>query len=246
MTAPLAIDPTLDPARIAPVFRRLGRIHLPGILDPGAAARVGEAIGGDQVPWVKSWRTTGPSLDGSLEAFEAMSGPDRAAFDADMTKAASDGFCFQFDAWRLSDDILAGKRRGGALAPLEAVHDLVNSEAFLGFIRTITGVPDCAYSDTMVSRYRSGDFLSAHDDAIAGKKRLFAYVLNFTPVWRADWGGVLTFLDEDGHVAEGYSPVFNALNIFTVPQAHAVSMVIPYANKPRLSVTGWIRSARDD
>lgn len=241
MTVPLAIDPALDPARIAPVFAQMGRIHLPGVFSPEAAAEVGAAIAGD-VPWVKSWRTTGPSLDGPLADFEGLTPDLRAAFDADMARAARDGFCFQFDAWRLSDDMLAGKRRGGALAPLEAVHDFLNGEAFLRFVRTLTGEPRCAYCDVMVSRYRAGDFLSAHDDDIAGKKRLFAYVLNFTPVWRADWGGVLLFLDEDGHVAEGYSPTFNALNLFSVPQAHAVSYVAPFAAGPRLSITGWVRS----
>lgn len=241
MTVPLAIDPALDPARIAPVFARMGRIHLPGVFSPEAAAEVGAAIAGD-VPWVKSWRTTGPSLDGPLADFEGLTPDLRAAFDADMALAAKDGFCFRFDAWRLSDDILAGKRRGGALAPLEAVHDFLNGEAFLHFVRTLTGEPRCAYCDVMVSRYRAGDFLSAHDDDIAGKKRLFAYVLNFTPVWRADWGGVLLFLDEDGHVAEGYSPTFNALNLFSVPQAHAVSYVAPFAAGPRLSITGWVRA----
>ena len=242
MTAPLAIDPALDPARIAPVYRRLGRIHLPGFLDPAGAAAAGQVIGGDQVPWIKSWRTTGPSVDSALADFEGLSPEARAAFDAEMTVAAREGFCFRFDAWRLSDDILAGKRRGGALAPLEAIYDLVNGEAFLDFVRTLTGEPACAYSDAMVSRYRGGDFLSAHHDDLPGQNRLFAYVLNLTPVWRADWGGVLTFLDDDGHVAEGYSPVFNALNLFTVPQAHAVSYVAPFAAEPRLSVTGWVRA----
>lgn len=241
MTLPLAIDPALDPARIAPVFARMGRIHLPGVFSPEAAAEVGAAIAGE-VPWVKSWRTTGPSLDGPLADFEGLTPDLRAAFDADMARAAKDGFCFRFDAWRLSDDILAGKRRGGAMAPLEAVHDFLNGEAFLKFVRTLTGEPRCAYCDVMVSRYRAGDFLSAHDDDIAGKKRLFAYVLNFTPVWRADWGGVLIFLDEDGHVAEGYAPTFNALNLFSVPQAHAVSYVAPFAAGPRLSITGWVRA----
>lgn len=241
MTVPLAIDPALDPARIAPVFARMGRIHLPGVFSPEAAAEVGAAVAGD-VPWVKSWRTTGPSLDGPLADFEGLTPDLRAAFDADMARAAKDGFCFRFDAWRLSDDILAGKRRGGALAPLEAIHDFLNGEAFLRFVRTLTGEPRCAYCDVMVSRYRAGDFLSAHDDDIVGKKRLFAYVLNFTPVWRPDWGGVLLFLDEDGHVAEGYSPTFNALNLFSVPQAHAVSYVAPFAAGPRLSITGWVRA----
>jgi len=241
VTVPLAIDPALDPARIAPVFARMGRIHLPGVFSPEAAAEVGAAVAGD-VPWVKSWRTTGPSLDGPLADFEGLTPDLRAAFDADMARAAKDGFCFRFDAWRLSDDILAGKRRGGALAPLEAIHDFLNGEAFLQFVRTLTGEPRCAYCDVMVSRYRAGDFLSAHDDDIVGKKRLFAYVLNFTPVWRPDWGGVLLFLDEDGHVAEGYSPTFNALNLFSVPQAHAVSYVAPFAAGPRLSITGWVRA----
>lgn len=241
MTTPLVIDPDLDPKRIAPVFARSGRIHLPGVFSPQAATEVGEAIRGD-VPWIKTWRTSGPSLDGSLQDFEAMTPENRALFDADMTTVARTGFCFQFDAWRVSDDILAGKRRGGALAPLEAVHDFVNSEPFLAFVRTMTGEPRCAWSDAMVSRYRAGDFLSAHDDSVAGQKRLFAYVLNFTPVWRADWGGVLNFLDEDGHVAEGYAPTFNALNLFSTPQPHAVSYVAPFASGPRLSITGWVRA----
>lgn len=52
------------------------------------------------------------------------------------------------------------------------------------------------------------------------------------------------FLDEDGHVAEGYVPAFNALNIFSVPQTHTVSMVTQLARMPRMSVTGWIHARK--
>ena len=58
---------------------------------------------------------------------------------------------------------------------------------------------------------------------------------------RPDWGGILQFLDRDGHVADGYVPVFNALNIFRVPQLHNVSSVVPFAGHARLSITGWFR-----
>ena len=68
-------------------------------------------------------------------------------------------------------------------------------------------------------------------------------MLNLTPDWRTDWGGLLAFIDEDGHVAEAYRPSYNALNIFRVPQRHAVSFVAPFAGAPRLSITGWIRDA---
>lgn len=60
--------------------------------------------------------------------------------------------------------------------------------------------------------------------------------------WRADWGGLLLFQDADGHVSEGYVPKLNALNLFAVPQTHAVSQVASFVTASRLSITGWIRS----
>ncbi|HEY0053572.1 MAG TPA: 2OG-Fe(II) oxygenase family protein, partial [Caulobacteraceae bacterium] len=102
------------------------------------------------------------------------------------------------------------------------------------------------YCDVMATRYLPGHFLTAHDDHADGQDRLFAYVLNLTGRWRADWGGMLLFLDEEDHVAEGYMPAFNSLNIFRVPQRHAVALVAPYADGPRLAITGWIRSVRPE
>ena len=43
-----------------------------------------------------------------------------------------------------------------------------------------------------------GDFLTVHDDETGGRKRLVAYVLNLTPIWRPDWGGALNFLGPTG------------------------------------------------
>ncbi len=69
-------------------------------------------------------------------------------------------------------------------------------------------------------------------------------MLNLTPRWRADWGGLLLFTDEDGHVAEGYTPAFDALNLLRTPPPHRVSGVASFAPAPRLSITGWVRSKR--
>ena len=98
--------------------------------------------------------------------------------------------------------------------------------------------------DAQATRYRPGHFLTQHDDHAEGKDRLFAYVLNLTPQWIADWGGLLMFLTDDGHVAAAYTPRWNALNILKVPQPHAVSVVAPFARGARHSITGWIRSRR--
>ena len=62
----------------------------------------------------------------------------------------------------------------GALAPLEALYDLINSAAFLDFIRAVTGEARVAFCDAQATRYRPGDILTAHDDDVEGKNRLFA------------------------------------------------------------------------
>ena len=143
----------------------------------------------------------------------------RQALGQAVQTAATDEFQYLFDNHPIYD--LA---EAGAAAPVWA--DLVaflNGEAFLGLMREATGEPRIASADAQLTRFRKGHFLTEHDDTAEGKNRLYAYVLGLTPGWRIDWGGLLAFHDADGHVSEAYTPTFNALNIFRVPQQHAAS-----------------------
>lgn len=241
MATPLSIDPTLGAGKLASVFARYGRLHLPGFIAGDGALAVSRALHGP-VPWMKCVRAGGDGGDIPMADWEAMTPERRVAWNRLLADHSRDDLQFQFDSWRVGDLADAGQRAGGVLAPVEAVYDFLNSEAFLGFVRTLTGEPACAFCDAQATRYRPGDFLAPHHDEMPGMNRLFAYVLNFTPVWMPDWGGTLIFIDEDGHVAEGYTPAFNALNIFRVPTPHAVTQVASYAGANRLAVTGWVRA----
>lgn len=234
--ASLGLARGLDPAALRPAFERFGRLHLPGIF----AARDAEAIHAALVtaPYHRSLTAAGKSYDIALDTLAAMPAERRAQMEAAILEGGRTGFQYQFDAWRLSDLMEAGQVTGGVLG---GVYDLLNSEAFLSFVKALTGDHRCAYADAQATRYGAGDFLTAHDDDVAGKHRLYAYVLNFTPAWRPDWGGLLAFHDADGHVSEAYTPTFNALNIFRVPQQHAVTQVASFAGGERFSITGWIR-----
>ena len=119
----------------------------------------------------------------------------------------------------------------------------LNSPEFIDFARRVTGVGEISLVDAQATLYEAGDFLTVHDDDVAGKNRVAAYVRGLAPKWCADWGGVLQFIAGDGHVAEGYVPPFNSLNILRVPQAHSVSMVAPFTPVGRYSVTGWFRTS---
>lgn len=236
----LGFDPRLDPAAIKPLLARFGRLHIPDILPRGDALRVHEAMA--HAPWTRTFLVGGKGYRVALGDFEASPPQVRQQVEDAVAEGGRTGFQYDFDNWAVSDELEAGRRIGGPAGPIEAAYDLMNSATGLDFLRRITGDPRIAYCDAQASRYRAGQFLTAHDDEIEGKHRLYAYVLNFTPRWRIEWGGLLLFHDADGHVAEGYAPKFNALNIFKVPQWHSVSQVASYVTEPRLSITGWIRS----
>lgn len=238
MPLDFAVSPALDPAALAAVFARFGRMHLPEVL-PDATARALHASLEAEVPWRRSLNAGGGNLALPVEAFDAQPAAWREEALGAVRASAASGFSYLFDTWPLSDEIEAGRRLGVAV---EAVYDAFNAPPFLDWLRRLTGEPRIAYCDAQATRYLPGHFLTTHDDGVEGKHRLFAYVLNLTPAWRTDWGGLLLFPDGDGHVAEGYTPAFNALNLFRTPQPHLVTEVASYAPAPRLAVTGWVRS----
>jgi Rps23 Pro-64 3,4-dihydroxylase Tpa1-like proline 4-hydroxylase len=118
----------------------------------------------------------------------------------------------------------------------------MQSAELLDFLRDVTGHGDLAFTDGQATAYGTGDFLTGHDDDVAGKGRLAAYVFGLTPYWRLEYGGLLLFHGEHDRTVTGNVPRFNVLDLFRVPQQHSVSIVTPAAPHRRFAVTGWLRS----
>ncbi len=230
----------LQPAQIGPVFRRANRLHVPDFLDAPTAADLHAALK-TATPWSCSMLLGDKAFTMTAAEWAALPPARQAGMETAMLEQARSGFHYAFDTWSVSDEVEAGRRIGH---PAEAFYDFLNGPVFLEWIRATTGDPRAAYCDAQCTRYRRGDYLNAHTDEAAGKNRLYAYVMNLTPGWSVDWGGLLQFIDRDGHVAEAYTPAFNALNIFAVPQPHSVSVVAPFAGGDRLALTGWVRARR--
>lgn len=154
-----------------------------------------------------------------------------------IQSAATDGFQYLYDNHPVFDLVQAGQA-----APIWTdLLAFLNGEAFLDLMRDLTGERRIALADAQLTRYRAGHFLTEHDDHAEGKNRYFAYVLNLTPAWRIDWGGLLAFHGADGNVTEAFTPRFNALNLLRVPTPHSVTQVALSAGADRISVTGWLR-----
>lgn len=239
MSEPISfrLNGTLRPQAYGPVFRTHRRLHIPDFLHKTSAKALHEVVS-EADGWIRSIHLApGQDVDITMDQLAELSDEERLTLEHSLVDSSTDSVKYMFDAVRVTPNIEAGR---DVPASLRAIHEFVNGRAFLGFMAQLTGDDRIAFADVMATRYLPGHFATAHADDLAGHRRLYAFVLNLTPQWRADWGGVLTFLDEDGHVAEGYVPKFNALNVFAVPQTHAVSVVSRLARAPRLSVTGWV------
>lgn len=239
----LALTPGLDIEAVRARLSATGRARLPGLLAGDGAGVLHHALTGPDMVWNRALENP-YSRDVPVAVFEAEPPQEQARLVAMVHEEATHGFQFLFDRLQL------GPARAMGLAAPQALydlHDLFNSDAFLAFARALTGDDRIAYVDAQATRYLPGHFLTGHDDRNDEAGRLYAYVLNLSPAWRPEWGGLLMFMDtaEDGGpaaVTETFAPAFGALNLFRVPQPHAVSMVAPFAGAPRYSITGWWRT----
>lgn len=224
----------IDAGVAATAYARDGRACVaPFLSDSSARALRGHLL--ERGDWQRVMNAGDKVYEMPRAALAGLDPAQRETLDRKIGEAAVHGFQYRYDSIRIADDADA---RGGTL--LDAFGDFLGSEEVLALFRAITGdAIDCI--DAQATCYGPGDLLTRHDDDVAGKGRRAAYVLGLTHDWRAEWGGLLLFHGQDGDIAHGFVPRFNALRIFAVPAVHSVSPVWPHAPEPRLSVTGWAR-----
>ncbi len=218
-------------------LRQHGRVQIPGFLQLPAAERLRDCLQ-REVPWETAQRSDRPPLLDPGSAAGTTAIERDALLLQEAQRRARDGFEFLFERFRMID-----ARRDG-LHPelvLHVVVDFLNSPDFIAFARELTGDAGIRMVSAIGARYRSGHFLRLHDDHSREEERAFAYVINLSRAWQADWGGLLQFVDEAGNVSETFTPHWNSLSLFQVPQRHQVSPVAPWAGDDRYSITGWFR-----
>lgn len=176
------------------------------------------------------------SLDRAARA--GMDAEQQAQLDEAIYANARTGFQYRYETIRVPDEPAARDEIGD---PLNAFAQWLSRGDARALLRRVTGREDVDFADAQATAYSPNDFLTRHDDEIDGKKRIAAYVLNLTPIWRAEWGGILQFHESDGSLT-GFVPEMNTLNLFAVPQLHSVSIVSRAAAYRRYSITGWLRA----
>lgn len=234
------INNTLDIDTWRTRLQREGRIQVGEYLQPAAAERLRECLM-REVPWTLALRDEGDSRTIDHASYAAMSPEAIAQLSTDVARSArgatDGGFRFVYESYMI---VRAYKEGRDPDLLLHRVLEFFNSPPYLSFMRQLVGDESVRRLDAQATRYRPGHFLRVHSDEDEKEGRLYAYVLNLSQGWQADWGGLLQFIDAEGRVEDTFLPRWNTLSLFAVPKGHAVSLVAPWANDDRLAITGWL------
>jgi hypothetical protein len=233
------LNPDLDIGALAAAYASERRVRIRDLLAPDGLVDFYYHLA-EREDWWHLINTPDGVVELDREARAGMADEDRAALEAKVNAGAREGFQYRYEGLRVPSD---GSGRQADGEPLAAFSRLMASREMLDLLRQITGFDGLAFTDGHATAYGAGDFLTGHDDDVAGKNRIAAYVFGMTPRWRAEWGGLLLFHGADEASVVGHVPRFNTLDLFAVPQQHSVSMVTPAAPVRRYAVTGWLRAS---
>jgi SM-20-related protein len=233
------INPALDAGKLARQFKREhGRSQIRDFLGAEEAEWTYDQLAG-QTPWGLVYNVGGRVEELSNAQLGRMSVEQINQMAAGVIERAKTQYQFLYHLYPLTTEYF----NTASTVPLLRFYEWLNSPATLDYLRTVTGRPDITWAHAQATLYARGHFLKSHSDLEPHmNRRAVAFVLNFTKLWERDWGGYLQFFNDQHDVELAWRPIFNALNIFTVPHDHSVSMVTPFAGGRRFAITGWLRT----
>jgi Rps23 Pro-64 3,4-dihydroxylase Tpa1-like proline 4-hydroxylase len=227
------INPRLDHAAIRDALTRTRRALIRDFFEPPVVEALATALA--TVDWTLLYRDERGDRRLTGDELRALSPERRMQLSAGINQLAAHGYQFSF----YSHPIVHTAQRGESDLLSRFVRWMADEE-FLSVMRSLSGLQDIDRVYAQATMYTRGSFLNVHTDEVQVENRRLAYVINLTPRWRPDWGGLLHFDDGEGNVIETFFPHFNSLSLFLVPQNHFVSFVAPYAQAERLAITGWL------
>lgn len=155
--------------------------------------------------------------------------------------AAIDRFAYVYESGGVYDHLKPETTSEAGL--LSDFVRFLNSEALIEFVRLVSASAEIESASVEARCYRAGHFVGAQRDRDASRRSRIGFVFNLTPRWRVEWGGLLQFHGSNGHICGAYTPRFNELWLYRIPQVRSVSYVSDFAPDPQLCITGFFQSS---
>lgn len=230
------INNQLDIDKYSAILKEKGRVQIPNFLENRFAEVVLKCLL-EQLPWDLAYFENDGGKKITADKLKTYSKKQLNKIHQQCFNIDKDEYMYLYNTFMMVTAYLE-KREPHLI--IHKVLELFNSPQYIQLMKKITGDSSLKKINAQATRYLPGHFLRPHNDFDANEGRRYAYVLNLTKSWRADWGGLLHFQDDNGGIEDVFTPSFNTLNIFQVPKTHYVSQVSTFAKSPRLAITGWM------
>lgn len=230
MTRQRLLRKDLNPPKIRARLQRGGIIEVPEMLSADWAARMHRFLA-QEMP--EDWWSIAIRAGGDPEYFRSIPANRRRIQEAykRSRKELREGkfsYCFR----RTLNDHAAD------CVCVECLfREALGGDEMLEFLGSV-GLDVKGPGEMFASRYSPGSFLSPHHDSGNGRA---AFVVNLSRSWLPQWGGLLTFLNDDWRtVRRVCTPAFNTLCLFALPADRTVPhLVTQVVARHRLAFTGW-------
>ncbi len=236
MAVNIQINPQHDPVELGNILREKSRLQVPDFFTAETADYLHKLLMTNE-DWFLAYNAGNNFYESTLAEFQALPAQQKQQFMNNIFARAKTQFQYVFIQYYITQAIKLNEQPGH---PMHDMHHFMNQQNTLDFMRTLTGESAISKADSYASCYSPGHFLTEHDDRHDKHDRVAAYVVSMTKGWDRNWGGHLAFYDAKGNIEEAFIPSFNTLNIFMIPQLHAVQQVSPYAGVGRTSYLGWL------
>ncbi len=235
----IRFNPALDAAKLNREYKRAGGLlQVRDVLAAEGAEAVHELLL-NQTPWGLVFNDGNRVQELSNEQLGRMSVQQLNEIAVGVVERAKTQFQFLYHIYPMMTEYF----NTASTVPILRFYEFLNRPETLDFLRKLTGRPDIKWADGQATLYARGHFLKSHSDLEPhNNRRAAAYVFNFTTLWERDWGGYLQFYNDRHDVELALRPIFNALNVFSVPHDHSVEMVTAFAGGRRFAITGWLRT----
>jgi SM-20-related protein len=236
MPKQIQINPRHNAKELGRQFLQTGRLQVADFFTAETAEYLHSMLV-ENKDWYLAYNEGNQYYESPMSELQALDPQKRHQFMNNIYARAQRQFQYVFIQYYITQAIELNEQPGH---PMHQMQAFMNSDATLDFMRQLTNEAAITKADSYASCYTPGHFLTDHDDRHDKHNRVAAYVFSMTKKWDVNWGGHLAFYDQIGNITEAFLPTFNCLNIFMVPQRHAVQMVAPFAGANRTSFLGWL------
>jgi SM-20-related protein len=206
------LNPKLDIPALSAAFKAQGRLLIRDFFTAEVADALARNLYGH--PWTLQYRDGQGDNHVEMSALEALSEAERNGLTQQIIAKAQTDFQFSFYAYSATQAAKDGEEH-----LLARFVRYMASEDFLAPMRELTGKADLRTVYAQATMYGPGSFLLIHNDEVGKEQRRVAYVINLTRNWRADWGGLLHFVDEPGSVIPCF-PCRSHISFLTLHLSH--------------------------